>query len=186
MSRILLSSLLTAALTVFIAARVSAAPIPVLEMKWQQADFENGSIPATVEFSFVAGDGFGLNYLGWVANYSRSDVGISFWSPMAVVEGANVALSDLNASYNLRNGPGNSVGPFQLELDQEPTSDPPCPLPGQCFGVAIYVDDVPSFRVTSVERVINYLELTDFFGNWTISASQSIRYWASRFPNLAV
>ena len=84
----------------------------------------------------------------------------------------------------LGNGLGNFVGNFSLPLDQEPTSNPPCPLPGQCFGIAIYVDDIQSQRVTAVERVINYLELTDFFGNWTISASQSIRYWGEPIPEL--
>ena len=61
MSRILHNFLVTAVLTVFIGiARIWAAPIPLLEMKWQQVDFENGSVPATVEFSFGAGDGAGL------------------------------------------------------------------------------------------------------------------------------
>ena len=177
MSRILRNFLVTAVLTVFIAARVSAAPIPLLEMKWQQGDFENGSAPPSVEFVF-----FAAGYAGWTSELGPADVGKSFWAPMDVVEGVNTALNDADAGYGLGNGPGNFVGNFSLPLEQEPTSNPPCPLPGQCFGIAIYVDDIQSQRVTAVERVINYLELTDFFGNWTISASQSIRYWGEPVP----
>jgi hypothetical protein len=64
-----------------------------------------------------------------------------------------------------------------------PTSEAPCPTPFEtCFGVAIYVDHVESYKVTAVERVINYLELNDLSGNWTIAASQSIRYWGEIIP----
>jgi hypothetical protein len=188
--------LVAAVLVIVTAARVSAAPIPLLEMKWQQVDNENGPVPAAVEFNFAGGDTINLSYsFVWIAEHGLSDVGVSFWAPSDVVEGANTALSDPDAGYELVNGPFNPSGTFNLYDDaQDPSSEPPCPQPVQCAGVAFYVDDFPSYTVTAVERVINYLVLTETepyeppfqFGEWLLESSQTIRYWGVPEPGSVV
>jgi hypothetical protein len=166
---------------------VWAEPIPLLEMKWQiLANEGDGPVPATATFSFGAGDGFGFNYLGWVADYGPSDVGKSFWAPMDVIDGANIALTDSRgALYTLVNGPANHATFSNSDfLSQEPSTERPCPgRSDRCVGSAVYVDDLESYRVTAVERQIDYLSLTRApFGDWIFDGSQSIRYWGTLIP----
>jgi hypothetical protein len=117
-------------------------------MKWQiLANEGDDPVPATATFGFGAGDGFGFNYLGWVAEYGPSDVGESFWAPVDVVEGANIALTDSrDALYTLLNGPANHATFSNSDFtNQEPSSEPPCPgRSNRCVGSAVYVDDLES------------------------------------------
>jgi hypothetical protein len=157
-------------LTVVTAPRVSAEPLPLLEFNFQQTDFENGPLPAKVEFRFEAFGEFSTQYLDWTAEYSSTDVGISSWATFETVAGANLALMDLRADYALWNGPGNFVSPVSFSK--------------------VFVDDLPSYSVSAVERVIDYLVLTEIqphvppaqTGHWTIAASQTIRYWGVLVP----
>lgn len=174
---------ITVVLAIGMAAPARAAMIPLLEMKWQQVDFELGPVPATVEFRFIATAGNEINYLRWIAEHGPSDVGNSFWAPADVVDGANAALKSSDARYTFMNGIGNYMADVPIPIDQAPTSEPPCPTAGdRCFGVAIYVDDIERHTVTSVERVLNYLDLTGPTGNFVVTASQSIRYWGTIVP----
>jgi hypothetical protein len=172
----------TTFLTIAIAAPVLAEPIPLLEMKWQIRAPEFLPVPGTVEFSFFGTRPFGDSYFGWIAELGSSDAGKSFWAPPAVVDGANAALRDPTVLYGLINGPANFAN---INLGQNPPSEPPCPgRSNRCIGYAVYVEDIDSYRVTAVERFIDYLSLTPQpqFENWIIDASQSIRYWGTPIP----
>jgi hypothetical protein len=44
----------------------------------------------------------------------------------------------------------------------------------------VYVNDLESYRITAVEREIDYLSLTLIpTGEWILDASQSIRFWGT-------
>ena len=180
MSRALLLSAILA--ICFAAAPAQATPIPLLEMTWQQGDFENGPLPVTVPFRFEASGEHSTEYLDWTTEYGPGDVAVSFMAPAQIVNGANAALADQRASYTLENGPGNFVGPVFLFVDGKQISQGPCDV--NFFCSTFFVDDVTAHTVIAVERIIDYLILTEIEvgEHYAIAASQTIRYWGVPIP----
>jgi hypothetical protein len=187
------SFLAFALLTVVRAAPAAATTVPLVEFNWQQTDFENGPLPDTVAFSYM---GFkqtptsGQLLLDWTSQHGAADIGMSFWAAPEIVANAVAALAVPNVDYILTNGPANFIGPLNLFGADGIPSGPTGGCGPNQFCTNRFVPDFENYTVISLERVIDYLVLTEVqpadppfeAGSYTLAASQTIRYWGIRVP----
>ena len=135
---------------------------------------ESGNpLPATVPFAAAANETTVGNLFHWQDDYGPGDVGMTFNAPPEVVDGASLALSFPTARYLLDTGPAN--------LSTETSFHPAFCQIDDC--VHVRVPSVASHVVTSVERVIDQLQITRGQGDtYLLEAAQRIRFWGQPIP----
>ena len=145
------SFLFPTVLSVMIAPSTVAAPIPLVD--FFHLNVMGLSVPspppATIPFDFEAGTSLMGKFLSWEDDYGPGDVGMTFPAPQAVVDDANQSLVLPNVIFHLRSGP--------VSFSSSITINPPFCGPG----CQLFVPDITRYKVTSVERFIEQLELID-------------------------
>ena len=130
--------------------------------------------PPTVPYFFAADNSTtGQSFLFWQDDYGPSNVGMTFLAPQDVLEDANLSIVLPTARFYFSTGPANIAGPLRL-------TNPSCG--DSC--VQVLVPDITRYTVTSVERIIDQLELIDQsqFGTYILKGAQRIRYWGELIP----
>jgi hypothetical protein len=155
-------------------AAPSEAATLLVEFTHKISTLESGNpLPTTVPFTVSAGERTIGNLFYWQDEYGPGDVGMTFNAPTEVVEGATLAISFPTARYSLDTGPAN----FSTETSFHPAF---CQI-NDC--VHVLVPDVASHAVTSVERVIDQLQITRGQGDfYRLEAAQRIRFWGEPIP----
>jgi hypothetical protein len=162
-------------LSVVIAASSEAAPVLVAEF-WHRnvmALRAPSPPPATILFDFEAGTAIMGEFLSWEDDYGTNDVGMTFAAPQDVVHDANVSIVLPDAIFHLSSG---GVA-FSSSLSM---TSPSCG--NSC--VQVLVPDITRYTVTSVERMIEQLELIDqpLAGTYIFKTGQRIQYFGEVIP----
>jgi hypothetical protein len=149
---------------------VHAAPIPLVEFTHVGFAFRVGPAPSSVPFVFGASDS-PPDYLKWEDSYSPSDIGRKFSAPPDVVSGATDAIHSLTTRY------ASTMAEISTETYE------PFPIAcGRC-NVFVPVANWLAYTVTSVERIVDNLVITDIQGiQYTVQGTHRIQIWGVPLP----
>jgi hypothetical protein len=165
--------LLTIVLAILNAARVSAAPMLLMEFTHKVVTVESSAtLSAPIPFhleAYESGPSPEPVYFDWDDEYEASDVGMTFFAPEGVIVGANQAFASPRADYVLETGPAN-----RLHVESNDTF---C-QPNAC--VMRHVPDLTNYRVTSVRRIIDQFEVDLLFE--VFRGAQRIQFWGEQLP----
>jgi hypothetical protein len=118
------------------------------------------------------------NLFHWQDEYGPGDVGMTFIASAEIVNGANRAIATLDTRYLLQTGPANFSTATNLFA-------PHCEF-NDCVRVLVANFDLPAHTITSVERIIDELNLTRGQGDfYLLEAAQRIRFWGEPVPPLS-
>jgi hypothetical protein len=161
-----------------IAGPAIATPLLLVEFTHKVNTIEAPSPPpGTVPFDFDASNSVtSVDFLSWEQNLGPSDSGITFVAPESVIAMANPAFFFPRTSYHLNTGPANSLTVSSL-------NNPFC-NPDAC--VSVTVPNLSQYKVTSMERVIDELQLIDTQSRfYNLRATQRIRILGEQIPEPA-
>lgn len=118
--------------------------------------------PATIPFFFnawVQNPGGSVGYADWPGEYTPSDAGMIFTAPSDVVAGVRQAALSATAFYSLRTGFATGSPSQHLSF--------------------------PGHTITSIERKIDKLIISNFLGNYGYEAAQTISFFGEPIPPVA-